>query len=313
MYFCVAFCKVHPSQQNAHAFSVYRMGTWLRYVSYVMYLKCLVINSVLSDWSYEDTTKWDKKWKICAGNYQSPLNIIDSAAATLPSHVALSFHSFATPVKCDLTNNGKTAKLTIPSGANASVTGSRLYINNTYKLEEVHFHWGSEHRINGKTASMEVQLVNYNSMYTSFDAAKKESDGVLVLAVLVDVSTDVSLNSFWNDFTDSLADVQKPGLGTTVENVRLVNFLPTSKDVFYLYKGSFTTPPCFETITWVVFERHLLMPQEYLERFKALMTNGGNGSLVRLASNNREVKPLNSRTVLKTFSSEYNASFVKCY
>ena len=71
--------------------------------------------------------------------------------------------------------------------------------------------------------------------------------------------------------------------------------------------------PCFETITWVVFERHLLMPQEYLERFKALMTNGGNGSLVRLASNNREVKPLNSRTVLKTFSSEYNASFVKCY
>ena len=279
------------------------MGISPRYILYGVYLKCLVMNSVLCEWSYENTSEWDKKWKKCAGMHQSPLNIIDFEAATLTSHVTLSFPNFSTPVQADLTNNGRTAKLTPSSGASASVTGNRLYINNHYKLEEVHFHWDSEHKINGKSASMEVHLVNYNSKYTSFEAAKTELDGVLVLAVLVDVSTNVSLNSFWNNFTNSLVDVRDPGLSTTLKNLKFINFLPVGKDAFYLYKGSFTTPPCFETVTWVVFKEHLLMPQEYLVRFKDLRTNDGNGNLVRLASNNRAVQALNSRTVLKTFSS----------
>jgi carbonic anhydrase len=269
------------------------------------------MNSVFCDWSYGNTTKWDETWKHCAGLYQSPLNIIDSQAATFTKQVTLCFENFVTPIEADLTNNGKTAKLELPSSANVSVIGNRLYINNHYKLEEVHFHWhigdavsGSEHKINGKSASMEVHLVHYNLKYTRFETAKEKYDGVLVLSVLVDVSTNVSQNSFWSAFSDKLAVVRSPGSKTKLR-IKFSNFLPRNRDDFYLYKGSLTSPPCFETVTWVVYKERLLIPEEYLQRFWALRTANASGGSQVLASNIRPVKPLNSRIVLKTFQCEY--------
>ena len=287
------------------------IGIWLRFLFYTsVYIQCLVINRVFCDWSYGNTTKWDKTWKHCAGMHQSPLNIIDSEAATLTRAIKLSFENFATPMEVNLTNNGKTAILQLPSGSNVSVTGNRLYIDNHYKLEQVHFHWGdahsgSEHKINGESASMEVHLVHYNLKYKSFKNAREKSDGILLLSTLVDVSTDVSQNSFWKDISDKVSEVINPGLKVKLKDVMFINFLPQSRDDYYLYKGSFTTPPCFETVTWVVFKERLQMPEEYQQRFKDLITTSSSGRHIALTSNIRPVKPLNSRTVLKTFQCEY--------
>ena len=36
-------------------------------------------------------------------------------------------------------------------------------------------------------------------------------------------------------------------------SITLASLLPKNTDVFYSYKGSLTTPPCNEVVTWIIF------------------------------------------------------------
>ncbi|XP_028401957.1 uncharacterized protein LOC114524927 [Dendronephthya gigantea] len=286
------------------------MAAWiLNFTLYCIYIQCSVVKSVFCDeWSYGNTKRWKELWKDCGGKHQSPVNIIDAEAVTLRKRIALTFNNFSTSLSASLVNNGKTAKLTLLSKSKLSVSGNRLYIKSLYTLDEVHFHWndnlhsGSEHKIDGKSSSLEVHMVHYKMDYASFKTARTKPDGVLVLSILVDVSTNVSQNSFWKEITDGVTMVMDPGSKTQLQNVRFSDFLPRNTDDFYFYKGSFTTPPCFETVTWILFKEKLLIPEEYLQKFWDLKTNGSAGQEL-LTSNIRPVRPLNSRTVLKTFQS----------
>lgn len=56
----------------------------------------------------------------------------------------------------------------------------------------MHFHWGkgnqgSEHRINGKQAALEIHLIHFKSLYGTFGNALTKSDGLLVIATLFEV------------------------------------------------------------------------------------------------------------------------------
>ncbi|CAH3170119.1 unnamed protein product [Porites lobata] len=65
---------------------------------------------------------------------------------------------------------------------------------------------------------------------------------------------------------------------------------------YYSYEGSLTTPPCFETVHWIVVKDYLLASTSQLNKFRK--RKGEHGRKPPLMSDNyRPIQPLNDRTV----------------
>lgn len=66
---------------------------------------------------------------------------------------------------------------------------------------------------------------------------------------------------------DSLVQEATSVSGTDDEKMtqnpeRLINLLPENHSAFYTYEGSLTTPPCYETVEWIVMSQPVFMSQE---------------------------------------------------
>lgn len=73
-----------------------------------------------------------------------------------------------------------------------SVKGGPIEDGKDFQLVQFHMHWGpnnehgSEHYIDDESFAGEIHLVHWNSaMYSSFDEAKNEEDGLLVVAIFM--------------------------------------------------------------------------------------------------------------------------------
>ncbi len=75
----------------------------------------------------------------------------------------------------------------------------------------------------------------------------------------------------------------------------LIKNLNINKQNLYTYKGSLTTPPCSEIVTWLVINQPQTISREQVALINSLYRNdtkfaGGQG-------NNRAVQPLNERYI----------------
>jgi hypothetical protein len=75
----------------------------------------------------------------------------------------------------------------------------------------------------------------------------------------------------------------------------LIKNLNFNKQNLYTYKGSLTTPPCSEIVTWLVVNQPQAISREQVAAINSLYRNntrfaGGKG-------NNRAVQPLNERLI----------------
>lgn len=67
-----------------------------------------------------------------------------------------------------------------------------------YAFAQLHFHWGandsigSEDQINGQSFPMELHMVLYKTEYGDMDTAINYEDGLAVLAIFYNVSTEQS-------------------------------------------------------------------------------------------------------------------------
>lgn len=50
-------------------------------------------------------------------------------------------------------------------------------------------------------------------------------------------------------------------------SLKLTNFLPKKRKNFYQYYGSLTTPPCSESVTWIIFQERINIGREQVRYF----------------------------------------------
>ena len=211
------------------------------------------------------------EWSACAGAAedarQSPVDLRQARFDRSLGPLALRTR----PTHVDIVNNGHTIEQHY-EGTGSAIT----FEGRSYELQQFHFHTLSEHAIAGARGAMELHAV----------FAEEGSERKLVLAVLFDIGRKP------NHFLQVLIDAGLPKKdGSTRAEQTPVNLADalTGTASYYTYAGSLTTPPCSETVTWVV----LAKPAE--------MTPGQHLAFRRILGNDfRPLQDLKGRVVRST-------------
>ena len=263
-------------------------------------------------WGYIPPTgpdQWahlDVKYAVCgAGKLQSPISIPIGHLIYLNSHI--SYHNMRPHVVGTLKNNGHTVEYEITSTTNFSPQFVISYPDfpesgGTYELLQFHFHWGSvdsqgsEHQLDGWSAPAEVHFVTKNTKYPTPEDAGKYADGFLVIGALLQVCDRSDFDSVFGVNNSNLNQIHySPNevenlhvkLGDIIHNIR-------RKNEFYIYWGSFTTPPCSQAVNWLVSQSSLCISRSQLEQLRSQRISNLGPALI---NNFRPVQPLNGRRV----------------
>ncbi|XP_070204207.1 carbonic anhydrase 2-like [Littorina saxatilis] len=279
-------------------------------------------------WTYtglEGPEHWPQTYQHCGGKRQSPIDIVSHACQydpTLPNFRLSNFDALSTQVgmgtNLNFTNNGHAASVRVTG--NMFVEGGGL--PGRYRTAEFHFHWGSrddtgsEHAIEGVKYPLEMHVVNYAARYDTLTEAVDQDDGLAVLGVLFQISDRD--NPAFEPLAESLQYIHKAGEFQMVGGVRLRSLLPKDTSRFYRYSGSLTTPKCFETVTWTIFEEPQKISARQLARLRDLLHEDGHYSDVTndpksgsvggahnahnyLVDNWRPLQALHSRIIKQSF------------
>jgi len=251
-----------------------------------------------AEWGYNKNngpSEWVRWYPISNnGTRQSPVDIIPSTCTQDKTLPALKFQYISTWIK--LINTGSSWRMDFqPEGSNLS--GGPL--DSDYKVLQMHAHWGaksgcgSEHTLDGKMFDAELHIVHYNSKYGDPAIAIDKPDGLAVLGMFV--KTGRSHPEF-EKLCDNLNEIPYRNDSLQLqEKLNPMNCLPKDKS-FFTYPGSLTTPPLFESVTWLVFREPIEMSSAQLNRMRALKV-GETEICDFMVNNYRPPCPLGTRTV----------------
>ncbi|XP_038646675.1 carbonic anhydrase 14 [Scyliorhinus canicula] len=252
----------------------------------------------LDHWTYEDQ-KWNESYVVCNKNSQSPINI-DTGKTILNKNlppITLEGYNLLETEQLELSNNGHTVVLSLPDSMTISQGFTQKYL-----ASQLHFHWGSEttpgseHKVDGIQYAAEMHVVHFAAKYGSLIDAAQKADGLAVLAVLFQVGEE---NKHYDHIFDKLEDIAEEGAAVHIPGFDINTLLPRQLYRFFRYNGSLTTPPCFQTVTWTVFNETVWISQAQLRKLEVSLKTGRG----TLDTNFRHIQPLNRRTVFASFSS----------
>jgi len=218
-------------------------------------------------WTYGGNggpTEWaelDKEFATCKlGKTQSPIDIKGAKTADLP---AIKFDYKPSPLK--VIDNGHTIQVNYAPGSTIEVGGK------SYELLQFHFHKPSEEKINGKAHDMVAHMVH-----------KGEGGKLAVVAVLLDKG---GANPVIDTICKNLPKEKTKEATPANVTIDAASLLPADKG-YYAFKGSLTTPPCSEEVSWMVLKSPVKIADKEITAF---------GKIYPM--NARPVQPLNGRTV----------------
>jgi carbonic anhydrase len=208
----------------------------------------------------------DAKWAACAsGKTQSP---IDLAADTAKGVVTMvdgvkdvhCFKDWTAQAQRPVNNNGHTLCTTLDSAKYPTYKIGE----DVYQVKYMEIHTPSEHRILGVHADLELQLY----------ATKQGGTDRAVQSVLFEArdKTQADTLTFWQNLPRDLPKT-KGATKPLWESVHLENLLK-AVDSFkgaYTYTGSFTAPPCAESVKWIVSPKVLPMCYWHMDVVRSII------------------------------------------
>ena len=223
-----------------------------------------------SDFSYYDQNLWSGECNT--GQRQSPINIdtnrVECRAYLKP---LLLSHEYYTYISGTWENTGHTVKFTPANHIKAYM----LTPVGTYKLVQVHIHWGqsqrvgSEHLVQGHSADFELHFVH--KKVGAVDQTARDYNAVL------SVRGYGTSAAPWTHTLNQLNTIHIEDYGyKSIVTINLSSLLPTNPflDYFY-YEGSLTTPDCNERVQWFVVKNTISVPLGYLENLRRIRDKNG--------------------------------------
>jgi carbonic anhydrase len=146
-----------------------------------------------------------------------------------------------------IVNNGHTIQLDFTEGDTLRLG------NRSYALKQFHFHHPSEHLVEGKRFAMEAHFVH------------AATDGLVVVGVLMIAGKP---NEAFKKIVSTMPSEEGPAISAHA-SIHPSRLLPAQR-AYYHYEGSLTTPPCSETVDWIVLAHPIEVDEADIARFAKL-------------------------------------------
>jgi carbonic anhydrase len=285
---------------------------------------------------------WAEKFPDCGGSQQSPINIEMKKVETNAFDMAARFVTFGIASGAKVENTGQAVKVSweevqrtgvllpvVEGKVSAAVdplnpdhdddidvpeNGTRAFQFANVEVLQFHFHISSENAIDGVLYPLEAHLVTRVPDWEIPSCGK--SGCIVVFAMLYRLGEEY--NFFLEPFFDAApvraGEKHAAPLpdGFTID---FDEFIPEKKS-YWTWDGSFTTPPCTEGVTWILFDTIGTIAQRQLSLLQSKMAavretcqadaeKDGTSTYAELKAcnnigdlkNNRAIQPMNTRTV----------------
>jgi len=270
----------------------------------------------MASWGYLKANgphTWTNVAPAAKGLHQSPVNIVSTDVAFDPQLEASPLVIQYDPTKSkSILNNGHSVQVVI-DGEGSLLTGGPF--PHKYRVEQFHFHWGkssehgAEHLINEKKYSAELHIVHWNTeLYTSFGEAAKSANGLAVLGAFLQVGEQE--HKAFGKFVALLPQVTHAGDKADIpDGFDPASLLPDDKAHYWTYCGSLTTPPCFESVRFLLFREPITVSEAQLNALRGLRSHKkgeavdeNDANQGHIVDNFRPTLPLNDRKVISSFN-----------